>query len=127
VEQDREVARVLRDNLEHAGLADRARVVVAPVQAALERLPAEEPFDLVLIDPPYRAGLAEAALDALAARRLVARGGLVLVEHARVEPLHWPTALALELERPCGDSSVTLLRLAADAGESREVSSHDCP
>jgi 16S rRNA (guanine966-N2)-methyltransferase len=127
VEQDRDVARILRENLEHTGLAARARIVVAPVAAALERLPADEPFDVVLVDPPYRSGLAEVALEALVARCLVAPHGRVLVEHARVEPLHSPTALEVELERPCGDSSMTLLRLATRPGESREVPAHACP
>jgi len=127
VEQDRDVARLLRENLEHTGVAPRARVVVSSAEAALARLPVDEPFDVVLVDPPYRTGLAERALEALVARRLVAAGGLVLVEHARVEPLRWPAALELELERPCGDSSMTLLRLVPRHDESREVPAHACP
>jgi 16S rRNA (guanine(966)-N(2))-methyltransferase RsmD len=112
VEQDRGVAALLRDNLAHAGFAGAAQVKVEPVLAALRRLSAGEPFDLVLVDPPYRAGLVAPVLEMLADRSLVAPGGFVLIEHACREHVSWPTRLTLELERPCGDSTITLLRAA---------------
>jgi 16S rRNA (guanine966-N2)-methyltransferase len=123
VEQDRDVARLLRENVEHAGFSSATRIVVAPVLRALAQLPPDEPFDLVLVDPPYRAGLADPVLDALAVRRLVAPGGVVVVEHARVEPIAWPPAWTLELDRPCGDSTITLLR-APQPDPGREVVDH---
>ena len=121
IEHDRDVARVLRANLEHTGFAAQARILVEPADKALGRLAAEPPFDLVLVDPPYRSGLAESALEALAGSALVAVDGLILIEHARAEPLAWPPALTLELERPCGDSTMTLLRATARPDDRREV------
>jgi 16S rRNA (guanine(966)-N(2))-methyltransferase RsmD len=126
VEQDRAVAKMLQTNLAHVGFAGRTRLVVDSVERALERLAAGESFDLVLIDPPYRAGLAEPVLDLLAARDLVAAGGFVLVERARGESLAWPSALELELERPCGDSTITLLR-RAQPDQRSEVPAHAHP
>lgn len=126
IEQDRAVAKILQANLEHVGFTSRARVVVDSVQHALERMPVGQQHDLVLIDPPYRAGLVEPALDLLARRELVAGGGLVLVERARGESLAWPSALELELERPCGDSTITLLR-AAQPDQRSEVRAHAHP
>jgi 16S rRNA (guanine966-N2)-methyltransferase len=126
IEQERGVAQVLQANLEHVGFASRTRVVVDSVQHALERMPAGPQYDLVLIDPPYRAGLAEPVLDLLATRDLVAGGGLVLVERARGESLAWPSSLELELERPCGDSTITLLR-AAQPDQRSEVTAHAHP
>lgn len=123
VEQDRSVAALLRENVAHAGFADRTEISVQPVLVALARLSPAAPFDLVLVDPPYREGLVAPALEALAACALVAPGGFVLVEHARVEQVSWPATLALELERPCGDSTITLLR-AAQPDECREVPTH---
>jgi len=126
VEQDRSVAQILQANVEHVGFAGNARIVVDAVQHALARLPAEQGFDLVLIDPPYRAGLVAPVLELLAARDLVATGGFVLVERARVESLAWPDAFELELERPCGDSTLTLLR-TAQLDQRREVPAHAHP
>lgn len=126
VEQECSVARLLRENLEHVGLAQRARVLVEPASAAVGRLE-PPPFDLVLVDPPYRSGLAEPVLQVLTARGLVARDAYVLVEHARVEPLAWPSELTLELERPCGDSTLTLLRPAGRGEDRREVPADAVP
>ena len=65
VEQDRSVAKLLQSNVENAGFADRTRVVVQSAERAVAQLPAGESFDLVLIDPPYREGLAQPVLERL--------------------------------------------------------------
>lgn len=123
VEQDRAVAKLLQANVEHAGFADRTRVVVQPAQRAVAQLPDGDSFDLVLVDPPYREGLAQPVLERLAERGLVTPDGLVLVEHARVESLAWPETWELELERRFGDSTITLLR-AAQPDHRSEVPTH---
>ncbi|MFN8598966.1 MAG: 16S rRNA (guanine(966)-N(2))-methyltransferase RsmD [Candidatus Binatia bacterium] len=123
VEQDRAVAKLLQSNVENAGFADRTRVVVQPAERAVAQLPDGESFDLVLVDPPYREGLAQPVLERLAERGLVTPDGLVLVEHARVESLAWPETWELELERRFGDSTITLLR-AAQPDHRSEVPTH---
>ena len=50
VENDRLALAVLRDNLASLGLADRATVVPADATTFLRRA---EPYDLLLLDPPY--------------------------------------------------------------------------
>jgi len=126
VEQDRSVARLLQANVEHVGFGPQTQVVIQPVLRALEHLPAAPAFDLVLVDPPYREGLVAPVLEVLAARALVAPDGFVLIEHARAETLSWPPTLALELERPCGDSTITLLR-TAQPDQRLEVPAHAHP
>jgi 16S rRNA (guanine966-N2)-methyltransferase len=123
VEQDRAVAKLLQSNVEHAGFAHRARVIVQPAERAVAQLPAGESFDLVLIDPPYRQGLAQPVLELLAERALVTPDGLVLVERARVETLACAETWELELERRFGDSTITLLR-AAQPDHRSEVPTH---
>ncbi len=123
VEQDRAVAKLLQSNVENAGFADRTRVVVQPAERAVAQLPDGESFDLMLVDPPYREGLAQPVLERLAERGLVTPDGLVLVEHARVESLAWPETWELELERRFGDSTITLLR-AAQPDHRSEVPTH---
>ena len=54
VERDREVAVVLRSNLEATGLADRATVMVTDADTALAGLAREgRRFNVALVDPPY--------------------------------------------------------------------------
>ncbi|HEY8416965.1 MAG TPA: RsmD family RNA methyltransferase, partial [Limnochordales bacterium] len=66
----------------HTGLESSAEVRVADAVREVERLARQgRRFDLVLMDPPYGQGLAQAALLALGAAGLVAPGGWVVVEH----------------------------------------------
>lgn len=123
VERDRSVAKLLAENVEHAGFAGHTRVVVQPAERAVAQMPAIPTFDLVLIDPPYREGLAQPVLERLAERGLVKPDGLVLIEHARVESLTWPETWELELERRFGDSTITLLR-ATQPDHRSEVPTH---
>lgn len=52
VEPDRAARRAVEANLEAAEVADRATVVASTAERYLARAPIE-PFDLVLLDPPY--------------------------------------------------------------------------
>ena len=105
VEKARGALTALRQNLEELGLADVARVIAGD---SLDDLPlAEGPFDLVLADPPYRAGLAEAILRDVAPG--MAPGGVVVLEHSADDPPpEPPEGLALWKTRRYGGTSVTL-------------------
>jgi 16S rRNA (guanine966-N2)-methyltransferase len=122
VEQDRAVAQVLAENLERCGFGGQFRVVVAPVEVGLRRLPEEAPFDLVLIDPPYGRGLVEPALECLLRRRLLARGAIVLIEHRASEDLHPAPEFGVLLDRRYGDTQLTLLEAPAPRGAGEVLS-----
>jgi 16S rRNA (guanine966-N2)-methyltransferase len=79
VERDRAAVRVIDANLRSAGFADRATVLVGPVDLALTR--ARGPFDLVLADPPYDDGPAlEQALVALSVNELLVPDSVAVLE-----------------------------------------------
>jgi len=80
VEQDRTALGLIRDNLTACELSDRARVEVRDVFQFLQRLHAAAPFDLVLLDPPYRQDLALRALQQLAADHWTSQQGVVVCE-----------------------------------------------
>jgi 16S rRNA (guanine966-N2)-methyltransferase len=85
VESGREALAALRGNVAALGLEHRARVVAADVRDAVRRLPAGQPFHLVLADPPWAlvdAGDAPRALAQLAAARVLSGEATVVLEHA---------------------------------------------
>lgn len=86
VEQDRAVARALRDNAERLQAA-RAEVVQAEALRWLEGC--AEAFDVVFLDPPYASDLASRALERLAGR--LRPGARVYVERgsALAPPAPW--------------------------------------
>ena len=61
VDQRRDAASLIRDNLKLTGLEDRARVVCGDAAAFLSS--AGEKFGLIFIDPPYAANLWENTIN----------------------------------------------------------------
>ncbi|MBF0213899.1 MAG: 16S rRNA (guanine(966)-N(2))-methyltransferase RsmD [Magnetococcales bacterium] len=91
VEQDPAIARMIRANLQGCGVAEQSGViedsVVRPAlgemvrRAVQSRCGAFVPFDLVLMDPPYRQGLVPITLERLADSTLLAPGAVAVAEH----------------------------------------------
>jgi 16S rRNA (guanine(966)-N(2))-methyltransferase RsmD len=86
VELDRDTARLIECN------AARLQVPVAVAAGdALDQVPLlagrGERFDVIVIAPPYGAGLQQKALDAVAEAGLLAGGGVVVVQRDHREPL----------------------------------------
>ena len=105
VENDRAALDALKRNVERLGAGDRAEI-----RAQAAEHVSLAPCDLVLVDPPYGAGLAQAALDRAAG--WLALGGWLSIE-LHGEALNAPAGLAIEAERRYGKANVVLLRAAA--------------
>lgn len=107
VERDRNVHRVLRRNLGSTDLSERADVLVRDTRRALaEGLPGA-PFDIALLDPPYRTDRHELAevLELLADQ--LATGAIVVLERATRSPdPPWPDRLRPGRVRRYGDTSL---------------------
>ena len=72
---------VIRKNVEKLGFGDRVSVTNRDYAAQLAALKGGEPFDIVFLDPPYQAGLAEKAVELVFQYGLLAQGGKIVVEH----------------------------------------------
>ena len=79
VEADRRAEALILENLARCGITDRYAIIRERVSSAFLTLRARR-FDLVVLDPPYDQ---EAAADVAGAASLVARDGLLVLEHAR--------------------------------------------
>ncbi len=91
-------------------------------QVTVQRLDATKPpkaptpCRLVLMDPPYKSGLARPALAALQAQGWLAADALVVVEVAAGEPFASPVAgLAIADERTYGAARLVFLRALGGA------------
>ena len=110
LERDAELARSLEATRQRLQ-ADAVRVERADALAWMAR--AAETFDLVLLDPPFDAGLSQPALAA--ARRLLKPGGLIYLEAPAALDAEAAAALGLALHRQAraGGVHYQLLRAAA--------------
>ncbi|MBO0748899.1 MAG: 16S rRNA (guanine(966)-N(2))-methyltransferase RsmD [Porphyrobacter sp.] len=106
VEQDPAAIRALRANI--AALKAQPRCTVQ-AGSVLTLGPARQPYDLLLLDPPYHSGAGAVALDRLARLGWIGEGTWVALETARDEPPQ-VKALAIDSERTVGAARLTLLR-----------------
>jgi 16S rRNA (guanine966-N2)-methyltransferase len=108
VEQRAVVCKVIRENLAHTKLADRARVHQSSVEAWIAQARGEA-YDIIMMDPPYASPTIEATIEAIAASRLVKDGTILVVGH-------WPRLTLQErygkleqlTSRRIGDSSFSI-------------------
>jgi 16S rRNA (guanine966-N2)-methyltransferase len=101
---------LIRRNVETLGVIGETRIYrrdaprLGPCRGA--------PYDLVFLDPPYRRGLAAAALASAAGGGWLAPGALAVVETAADEAFAAPEGFAALDERRYGETQVTILRAA---------------
>ena len=79
VDRRADAVKLIRENLKLTELSDRARVVPGDAMEFLQSL--GERFDLVLLDPPYAAGLLEPAIARLTAFDILNPHGIIVAEH----------------------------------------------
>ncbi len=85
VERNRRQCRVIQENLEFTGYSDAGRVCCADVLDWLKRPPQSddtEPYDLVVLDPPYRMGEPTPTLELLARSGLLGPASTVVVGYS---------------------------------------------
>lgn len=71
---------------------------------------AQNPFDLVFLDPPYRQNLAPAALHALIDGGWFAPQAIIVVETETTTPLSWPPICTLLDEKTYGETKISFLQ-----------------
>lgn len=106
VERDRAAVVMLRQNIDRLGvgpLADLRAQTVESLSAATA------PFDLIMMDPPYGTGAAQAALVRLSGLGWVAPSAWIAIETGRGEPVSAP-GFVVDVEREHGAGRLTLLR-----------------
>jgi len=79
VDRRADAVKLIKENLKITELTDRARVVSGDSMEYLKSI--REKFDIVLLDPPYAAGLLEGAIAHLARFDILAPHGIIVAEH----------------------------------------------
>jgi 16S rRNA (guanine966-N2)-methyltransferase len=106
--EEKQVSLILRDGADPGP---------APAEAEAEA------HGLVFLDAPYRSGLAESALTALAREGWIALGAVAVAERAAKEDLRTPGGFALIDERRYGAAKVAFLRYEGAAEQTHTSTS----
>lgn len=109
VERSAAAVSVLRANLELCGFEARATVVRAPWNRATRRLVSDgRRFDIAFFDPPYDRRDAHTCLEQMLTERLLAAGGLAVIEHRADAPPDAATGWEMQRRVKVGDTSFSL-------------------
>lgn len=91
-DSDRSAAKLVEKNLQKLGFADMAEVFCRDALGLLRSLADQKRrFSLVLLDPPYEAGLYEPVLKQLLELGLLRAGCIVILEHNYLSPVEAPS------------------------------------
>ncbi len=117
-------------NLAHLGFADRAKVFRGDVLKPLDWLLAysdNEGYDIIFMGPPYRdinnkmLAFSQPALDNVAAARLLAPNGIIVLQTHKTEEFEVPAGLEIYRVEKYGDTLVHFLRAAQTPQEDAHV------
>ena len=84
---------LIRSNLAHCAVEEKTKVAAGDYAKVLKNLARrieeglEEPFDIILLDPPYDAGYLDEAFRLIAEGGVLAGDGLIVAEHRKQEEL----------------------------------------
>ncbi|MCR4434231.1 MAG: 16S rRNA (guanine(966)-N(2))-methyltransferase RsmD [Clostridiales bacterium] len=88
VDKSRECTDIIKDNLVHTKLVEKATVITADVDTALTRLAQSgKQFDLVFADPPYNKNILFDTLNNLVNHDIMKDGGIVVAERDVDDPV----------------------------------------
>ncbi len=83
VDRDRRAMALVAENLGRCGITDGYAMIRGGIEAVAHAA-ARRPFDLILLDPPYNQVEARTAIETV--EPTLARGGMLVLEHARRRP-----------------------------------------
>ena len=84
-DNSKESIKLIKENIAHCKAQDRAIVAAGDFKKLL--MNASEPFDIILLDPPYDEDLLGVCFEMIAERKLLREGGVIVAEHRKEESL----------------------------------------
>lgn len=83
VDNNERAIKVIKENLEHTGLTDRAKVIKGDASLSLENISREnEPYGIIFMDPPYDKDLYRPVFERLKGSNIVNENTIIILEVA---------------------------------------------
>jgi 16S rRNA (guanine966-N2)-methyltransferase len=107
IDLSRKAVGVIQRNIEKLRCAERTQVTKQKVSAFLKEQP--EPFDLILMDPPYNQNLINPTVELVFSLELLTNDGRLVVEHSVREPLDPKWNPYISFQKRYRESLLTIL------------------
>ncbi len=86
VDKSRECCEIIKDNLAHTKLSDKAAVIPGDIKAEIEKLYKEgKKFDIIFLDPPYNKNFVTETLYYLAKNDIIKFNGILVGERDYID------------------------------------------
>lgn len=107
---DQATQELLRKNIEVCGFDAQCEVIAGPARRALARLQGRQ-FQFIFADPPYNKNLVNNTIAFIYQYKLLAFGGLLLMEHSKEEPIDDNPLYEIIREKAYGkDTRISFIR-----------------
>lgn len=83
IENQRQAAACIFENLEHTNLKEKAEVYITDVISGLRQLRQRETFDFIFMDPPYKEGYEPKVLETIADTGLADTDTIIIIEASK--------------------------------------------
>ena len=112
LEKDADALKVIQDNIAACGQQPRCQVMRGDSVSLLDALARQgKCFDLIYVDPPYQSGLYETVLQKIAAGKLLAPDGMILLECAKNASLSVENSIFfIYKEKSYGDTRIVYVK-----------------
>ena len=110
IENNRKAAKCIEDNIAFTKFKKESRLLTTDVISGISSLEGKYTFDIIFMDPPYAAGLAEPTLEKIISGGLLAQEGMVIVERSAQIPLAPIKGLYVDREKNYKTTVITFLR-----------------
>ncbi|NLD20236.1 MAG: 16S rRNA (guanine(966)-N(2))-methyltransferase RsmD [Clostridiales bacterium] len=84
-DNSRDSIELIKGNITHCGAEDKARVAAGDYRRVIAK--EREPFDIILLDPPYGKGYLEECFKLIEENHSLACDGVIVAEHRKEEVL----------------------------------------
>ena len=110
VDASRDSADLIKRNFQKVGVGREAQLIELPYDVAIKRL-ASRKFDLIYLDPPYKAPFIEDIFERIAETDLLREGGVAVYEHATEITFLPPEGWERSDSRKYGSVTIEILTL----------------
>ena len=115
VESHRLSLKIMRENFQKLAISEAIHIVPKDVLSYLKSYTGE-PYDIILIDPPFTEKMADAVMEAVALSKVFGPNTEVVVERSDFESLNSQYGpLFCYKEKPFGDKTVAFFRCQQEA------------
>jgi 16S rRNA (guanine966-N2)-methyltransferase len=104
--------RIIRENLEHTRLAEKASVFNMDYAAGINKMYLEgRKFDIIIMDPPYNKNFIQEALKLITKNDIIVDDGIVIAEHSVMDRLPENCGKLNAIDtRKYGDTMITIYK-----------------